>query len=66
LAEAGTVRLTIMDLYGKEVKVLLNKNLSAGSYKHDFKTGELSSGIYFVRLNSGSQQMVKTMIINKL
>jgi hypothetical protein len=66
LAEAGTVRLTIMDLYGKEVKVLLNKNLSAGSYKHDFKAGELSSGIYFIRLNSGSQQMVKTMIINKL
>jgi hypothetical protein len=58
--------LTITDLNGKEVQVLLNKNLSAGSYKHDFKAGQLPSGIYFVRLNSGSQQMVKTMIINKL
>jgi hypothetical protein len=65
VAETGTVRLTITDLNGKEVQVLLNKNLSAGSYNQDFEAGQLPSGIYFIRLISGSQQMVKTIIINK-
>lgn len=65
ISKAGSVRLAITDKLGKEVQVLLNKNLSAGSYQCEFNGGQLPSGIYFIRLNSGSQQAVKKMVLSR-
>jgi len=49
--EESTVRLSIYNLLGQEVNVLLNNEVqSAGSYNLNFDASRLPSGIYFYRL----------------
>jgi hypothetical protein len=49
--EESTVRLSIYNLLGQEVNVLLNNEIqSAGSYNLNFDASRLPSGIYFYRL----------------
>lgn len=52
---AGTdvVKLTVYDLLGKEVAVLVNEKKPGGSYAVRFDGTGLSSGVYFYRLASG-------------
>jgi hypothetical protein len=44
------VKLKINDISGKEIDVVVNKNLSAGEYKIDFDASHLASGVYFYSL----------------
>jgi photosystem II stability/assembly factor-like uncharacterized protein len=46
------VKLIIYDINGREVKTLLNKSLSPGSYSMQFNASNLSSGVYFYRLET--------------
>jgi len=58
----GNVSLKIYDVLGKEITILVNEEKRAGSYKVSFDTKRkenLSSGIYFARLESG--KFVKTI-----
>ncbi len=48
---AGYVSLKIYDMLGREVKTLVNQTSAAGSFIVDFNASELSSGIYFYRIN---------------
>ncbi len=59
------VRLSVYDVTGKEVAALVNEKLSAGVYNVDFNASELSSGVYFYRLTSGSFTDVKKMMLVK-
>ncbi len=47
---AGNVKVKIYDISGKEVDLLVNENLQAGTYQVRFNAGGLSSGIYFYSL----------------
>lgn len=62
---SGLVNLTVYDITGKEVSVLVNEKLSAGIYNVDFNASNLASGTYFYRLTSGSYTDVKKMILVK-
>jgi hypothetical protein len=48
------VNLAIFDLYGKEIKTLLNEEQTAGSHNLNFTTEELPEGYYFCRLQAGN------------
>lgn len=61
----NNVTLTVYDITGKEVSVLVNTNLSAGLYETDFNASGLSSGTYIYRLQSGSFSDQKKMTIIK-
>ena len=51
LPEESTVRLSIYNLLGQEVNVLMNNEVqSAGSYSLNFDASRLPSGIYFYRM----------------
>ncbi len=52
---SGNVSLKVYDVLGREVAVLANEYLRAGSYERVFEAGNLSSGVYFytLRLRSG-------------
>jgi photosystem II stability/assembly factor-like uncharacterized protein len=63
--KAGLVTLTIYDILGNEVETLVNKIQSSGEYEVTFKANNLSSGIYFYRLSSGSYSQIKKMILMK-
>ncbi|MBN8569611.1 MAG: T9SS type A sorting domain-containing protein [Ignavibacteria bacterium] len=59
------VSLKIYDMNGREIKSLVNENLSAGSYGVNFNAAELNSGIYFYTLNTGNFRETKKMMLVK-
>ena len=46
----GFVTLQIFDMLGREVKSLVNNEMTTGFYSYDFNASDLSSGIYFYRI----------------
>ena len=63
LPQAGPVRLAIYDVLGRQVAVLVDKVQDAGRYTHAFAARGLVSGIYFVRLQAGTQTQTRRMAV---
>ncbi len=57
--------LIIYDILGREVSVLLNREMSAGEYEVTFDGSSLPSGIYFYRLISGKYSQIRKMLLVK-
>jgi len=57
--------LKIYDVLGNEVATLVNEYREAGRYEITFDASNLSSGIYFYRLQAGSFVETKKMILIK-
>ena len=53
LPRQSFVTLKVYNLFGEEVATLVEKNLSAGFHQVNWEAGELSSGVYFYRLQAG-------------
>lgn len=65
IPKIGFVSLRIYDMLGREVAVLVNEQLSAGSYIFDFDGSYLSSGLYYYRIETGDYSQVRKMILMK-
>ena len=65
LAEATFVKLAVYDMLGREINVLVNQNLTAGTHNISFNAAYLSSGIYFYKLEAGSFRDIKKMTLVK-
>lgn len=65
IPKEGIVTLKIYNILGQEVKTLINKFQSAGNYKIIFDAGNLTSGVYFYSINTGSNTEVKKMMLLK-
>jgi hypothetical protein len=61
----GSVSLKVFDVNGKEVAILVNENLNPGFYSVNFNAVNLSSGIYYYRLESGNSSDSKKMLLLK-
>ncbi len=59
------VRLTIYDILGKEVAVLIDRPESPGKHKVIFNASNLASGVYFYSLQAGSLITTKKLILLK-
>ncbi len=59
------VRLSVYDILGREVKVLVNEVQAPGQYSVRFDGAGLSSGMYLYRLEAGSFTEVKRMVLLK-
>jgi methionine-rich copper-binding protein CopC len=62
---ANTTSVTVYDLLGQEVAVLVNEKKDAGTYTVPFNAEQLPSGVYFYRLQSGSFTQTKKMLLLK-
>ncbi|HSH24028.1 MAG TPA: T9SS type A sorting domain-containing protein, partial [Massilibacterium sp.] len=58
-----TTKVVVYDILGREIKTLINENLSPGSYEVTFDAYQLSSGVYFYRLSAGNFVETKKMIL---
>lgn len=65
LSENGYTSLKIYDIAGKEVATILNENKIAGNYEVTFNGNNLSSGVYFYKIQSGSFSAVRRMFLIK-
>ena len=63
LPHKSKVNLSIFDMNGRLVKVVLSEARDAGTHAVSIKTGSLVGGIYYYKLQSGDYSAVKKMII---
>jgi len=61
----SVVSLKIYDLLGKEITTLVNREHEAGVFQTKFDATELSSGIYFYKLNTNHYSETKKMTLIK-
>lgn len=65
IAKNASVRIIIYDILGRVVRTLLDEKRNAGSYSVDFDAKNLSSGVYFYRLETEGFSDVKKMVLVK-
>jgi hypothetical protein len=65
IPKSSLVKITVHDISGKEIDVLINQQLSAGTHKAGWDASKYTSGIYFYTLTSGSYNETKRMILIK-
>jgi hypothetical protein len=65
LANQNHVKITIYNLVGEQVALLMNKDLGAGLYLLNFDAKNLPSGIYIYSFESGNYKSAKKMILLK-
>lgn len=61
----GRVNLSVYDLLGREVAVLVNGNQSTGNHEVQFSGADLTSGVYFYKLQINDQVITQKMILVK-
>ncbi len=59
------VKLTVYDILGREVVVLVNERKSPGTYEVSFDGNGLASGVYLYRLTAGSFVQTRKMLVIK-
>jgi len=65
IPKAGNVTLKVFDVLGREMAVLVNDFKNPGYYFVDFNAADLSSGVYYYKIESGEFTEVRKMTIIK-
>ncbi len=63
LAKSSFVIMEIYNSLGQKVAALINNKMNSGSYKVKFNASNLSSGIYYYKIQAGEFQSVKKMLL---
>jgi hypothetical protein len=63
--EAGHVNISVYNILGERVAVLLNEIKEAGAYTVTFNAEELRSGVYFYRLLAPNTSITRKMILSR-
>ena len=62
---SGSVLLTVYDVLGREVSVLVNEAQEAGPHEVSWEARNVSSGVYYCRLMAGASVATRTMTVLK-
>jgi hypothetical protein len=65
LPVSGRIAVRVYNLLGQAVATLVDGTQKAGTYEVSFNASALSSGVYFYRIESGSFEAVKKMMLLK-
>ena len=66
VGSTSQVNISVYDVRGKEIALLMNETKSAGRYSVEFDASDLPSGVYFYRMTiNGSQSTEKKMVLVK-
>lgn len=65
IPEDTEVKLAIYDILGNEVELLIDQYQNAGTYSITFDASNLSSGIYYYKLQTSNYSEVKKMVLLK-
>lgn len=65
LPKPGFVKLTVYDMTGKEVEVLVNEEKEPGKYEITWDGSKYSSGVYFYNIETGDFKETKKMVLIK-
>ncbi|QQS38235.1 MAG: T9SS type A sorting domain-containing protein [Ignavibacteriales bacterium] len=59
------VTIKVFDILGNEVTTLVNEQKEAATYEITFDASQLSSGVYFYKINAGSFSDTKKLMLMK-
>lgn len=65
IPKSTNVKITVFDVSGKEVSVVVNEFKQAGRYSTSFNSLKLASGVYFYKIQAGDFTAVKKMTLIK-
>lgn len=65
IAKTELVKLIVYDVLGRQVAILINEIQNPGIYDVRFDASNLSSGVYFYRIEAGSYSETKRMMLLK-
>ncbi|MBC8487096.1 MAG: T9SS type A sorting domain-containing protein [Bacteroidetes bacterium] len=65
LAEQSFVSLSVFDITGREVAILINEIQNAGNYQATFSATRLESGVYYYQLQAGDDIVTRKLMILK-
>jgi subtilisin family serine protease len=65
IPSAALVRLSVFDVLGREVAIVVNRQMDPGSYTETWNASGVPSGVYFYRLEAGSHQEIKKLMVQK-
>lgn len=65
LPSESFVSLKVFDALGREVSILVSKELPAGTYAREWNAAAFPSGVYFYRLQAGSFSETKKLFLLK-
>jgi uncharacterized protein (DUF1501 family) len=63
VSAGGRVLISVLDELGREVGRAADATYGAGAHTVDFDAGNLPSGLYYCRMQSGTYQSVRPMIV---
>ncbi len=63
--DGSLVTVTLYDVLGREVAEVVNSRMEAGEYKCTIEVGDLSNGLYFLRLQAGVHSDTQKIVILK-
>jgi len=65
IPENGNVRLSVYNVVGEEVAVLVNETKAAGNYTIEFNASNLPSGVYLYKLQAANSVQTRKMMLLK-
>ncbi len=65
MPNSGSVNLTVFDILGRRVAVLVNGKMTAGRHSVSFQASSLPSGMYLYRLTTPAGALTQKMILLK-
>ncbi len=65
IPEQSGVTLTIYDVLGRKIAVLIDDELDAGTYEHVFDASHLASGLFLYQLRAGDRVETKRLMLLK-
>jgi hypothetical protein len=63
IQKAGNVSFRVMDIAGKELRVINEGVLSPGKYNLEIHSGQLKNGIYFLQMKSEQGVITRKMVV---
>jgi len=65
MLNGGNAKIIVFDILGKEIATLVNEKLQPGTYQVNFDGSNLTSGVYFYRLQTNGFTETRKMILIK-
>ena len=65
VSKQSHVKLFVYDILGREIETVVDKEMNPGGYEVTLESKNLSSGVYFYRINAGKFQQMRKMLLLK-
>lgn len=65
LNEKNRVQLTVYDVYGKLLQVLVDEEQETGMYNIEFNSSGLTEAVYYCKLTSGGQTITQKLVVGR-